>query len=307
MKIFLPVGSRFPMDRLVSLVDEYIGEHSDISCIAQIGDSQYLMKNGEAYHRLEQQQFTEYAKNSDVIISHAGVGNIALAAKLSKPVIVMARQGALQEHINDHQISTLKGLQHKEFIYAIEDRDSLKSALQWASQWILSEDKQSVAANVELVNYIKHYMRQRDHGKVLAVSSAGGHWTQLQMLQPILDNYDVTFMTTSINSDLRSNRCIVTVCDADISRKFKLLLLGMQSFFYMLKIRPDIVISTGAAPGFFAVMFAKLFKKKTIWLDSIANYEQLSISGKYVKPFSDVFLVQWPHLAHEGLYKGALI
>ena len=34
------------------------------------------------------------------------------------------------------------------------------------------------------------------------------------------------------------------------------------------------VISTGAAPGYFAMRFAKWLGRRTIWIDSIANVEQ---------------------------------
>ncbi len=305
MKIFLTVGTRFPMDRLVSIVDDFVGENSSFSCVAQIGDSQYIAKNCQTYKTLDQKKFTEYAKNADVIISHAGIGNILLAAGLNKPMIAMARQSQMNEHINDHQVSTLEGLNHKDFIYSVEHKTSLHKALEWASEWNPQENK--LTTDVELIDYIKQYLNKGSYKKVLAVSSAGGHWTQLQTLMPVLEGYDVTFLTTIINSDKCIKKDTITVCDADMTHKIKLLWLACQTFFYVLKIQPDVVISTGAAPGFFTIFFAKLFKKKTIWLDSIANYERLSVSGKYAKRFSDVFLVQWPHLESEGDYKGSLI
>lgn len=59
-------------------------------------------------------------------------------------------------------------------------------------------------------------------------------------------------------------------------------------FLIVLLHRPDIVISTGAAPGFFALLFGKLLGARTIWIDSIANAEQLSVSGQKVKLFADL-------------------
>jgi hypothetical protein len=43
-------------------------------------------------------------------------------------------------------------------------------------------------------------------------------------------------------------------------------------------------------------------RKKVVWIDSIANVERLSLSGRIVRPFADLFLVQWPELAER--YKG---
>jgi hypothetical protein len=49
--------------------------------------------------------------------------------------------------------------------------------------------------------------------------------------------------------------------------------------------------------GFFALFFAKKMKIKTIWVDSLANVEQMSLSGSKVKPYADLWLTQWEHLA----------
>jgi hypothetical protein len=57
------------------------------------------------------------------------------------------------------------------------------------------------------------------------------------------------------------------------------------------------VISTGAAPGYFAVRIGKLFGARTIWVDSVANAEELSLSGKEAGRHVDLWLTQWPHLA----------
>ena len=61
----------------------------------------------------------------------------------------------------------------------------------------------------------------------------------------------------------------------------------------------DVVLSTGAAPGYFAILFGRLVGARTIWLDSIANVEQVSMSGQMVRRHADLWLTQWPHLAHE--------
>ncbi|MEZ4248583.1 MAG: hypothetical protein R3B99_10110 [Polyangiales bacterium] len=77
----------------------------------------------------------------------------------------------------------------------------------------------------------------------------------------------------------------------------------------LLRERPDVVISTGALPGFFGIVLAKGMGAKTIWLDSIANVEELSMSGQRVKPFADLWLTQWEELAGPGgpTYAGAVL
>ena len=61
------------------------------------------------------------------------------------------------------------------------------------------------------------------------------------------------------------------------------------------------MVSTGAAPGLMALAVAKLVAgSRTVWIDSIANSERLSLSGRLARPVADAWLVQWPHLARPG-------
>jgi UDP-N-acetylglucosamine:LPS N-acetylglucosamine transferase len=62
------------------------------------------------------------------------------------------------------------------------------------------------------------------------------------------------------------------------------------------KERPDVIVSTGAAPGLIAVILGKLVGAKTIWIDSVANSERLSMSGRIAGKFADLWLTQWRHL-----------
>jgi UDP-N-acetylglucosamine:LPS N-acetylglucosamine transferase len=61
-------------------------------------------------------------------------------------------------------------------------------------------------------------------------------------------------------------------------------------------LRPDVVVSTGAAPGYFALRFGRLFGARTLWIDSIANVEEVSLSGRRIAPYVDAALTQWKHL-----------
>jgi len=44
----------------------------------------------------------------------------------------------------------------------------------------------------------------------------------------------------------------------------------------------------------------KLLRMKTIWVDSIANADELSMSGQKAGGCADLWLTQWHHLAAEG-------
>jgi UDP-N-acetylglucosamine:LPS N-acetylglucosamine transferase len=58
-----------------------------------------------------------------------------------------------------------------------------------------------------------------------------------------------------------------------------------------------VIVTTGAAPGLFGIFIGKVLGVKTIWIDSIANVEKLSLSGKIASRMADRVYTQWEHLA----------
>jgi UDP-N-acetylglucosamine:LPS N-acetylglucosamine transferase len=151
--------------------------------------------------------------------------------------------------------------------------------------------------------------RDRARRKVMAVSSGGGHWIELLRLRPAFDAVDVTFVTT--NPEYRSmvtgsNFC--AVCEATRHQKFRMLWLTLQILWILLRERPSCIITTGAAPGYFAVRLGKLLGIRTLWVDSMANAEELSLSGQLASKYADKVLTQWSHLATPSIeHHGAVI
>jgi len=77
----------------------------------------------------------------------------------------------------------------------------------------------------------------------------------------------------------------------------KIFVVLMRSIKIMMRERPDVLITTGSLPLAIACLAAKLFGAKIVWIDSIANIERFSLSGRMVIHFADLFLTQWPELA----------
>lgn len=137
--------------------------------------------------------------------------------------------------------------------------------------------------------------------RVLAVASAGGHWVQLLRLRDAYAHHEVSYISTNplLAPNVEGSR-FICVRDASMWDKFGLLVLSAQIFWAVLSFRPDVVISTGAAPGFFAILFGRMVGARTIWIDSIANSEEPSKAGKLAMRVAHVWLTQWPHLAASG-------
>lgn len=146
--------------------------------------------------------------------------------------------------------------------------------------------------------------------KVLAVASGGGHWVQLLRLRPAFEGCEVAYVTVQASYAEQVPGCrFYRVTDATRWNRWQLLRMILEMAWVMLKERPDVVLTTGAAPGVAALRLGKWMRARTIWIDSIANVEQMSMSGQRVRAFADVRLSQWPEVAKaEGCaYKGAVL
>jgi len=154
-------------------------------------------------------------------------------------------------------------------------------------------------------------MKHNRKTKVVALSSGGGHWVQLLRLRPAFADCAVTFVTVrpGYQSDVGSDARFRVIPDANRTNKIRLVFTAINVFWVLLRERPDVVISTGAAPGYFALRFGRLLGIRTIWVDSIANAQELSLSGKRAGKHADLWLTQWEHLAGKAgpFYKGNVL
>ena len=133
--------------------------------------------------------------------------------------------------------------------------------------------------------------------KILAVASGGGHWVQLRRLSPAFSDAKVFWLTTQQDYANEVTGKLFVVQDANMWNKLALAKMFLQVAWVLLRTRPDFVVTTGAAPGFAAIVFGRLLGARTVWIDSIANSEVLSISGAQAGRWAHVWLTQWKHLA----------
>ena len=135
---------------------------------------------------------------------------------------------------------------------------------------------------------------------VLVLSSGGGHWLQLCRLAAAWQTERVVTACTAPGPAmpcpvLRHHR----LRDATRWNRWGLLVLGVQVGRLMLIERPDVVVTTGAAPGLWALLWGRAMGARTVWIDSLANVQQLSSAGRLARWVATDWWTQWPHLAQD--------
>lgn len=131
--------------------------------------------------------------------------------------------------------------------------------------------------------------------KICLVGSSGGHLFHLYQLKKWWQQYDrfwVTFQKEDATSLLEKERCFW--CHYPTNRNFKNLI---RNTFLAIRIlfreKPDLIISSGAAPAIPFFYIGKLLGIKLIYIEVYDRIDLPTITGKVVYPITDQFIVQW--------------
>jgi UDP-N-acetylglucosamine:LPS N-acetylglucosamine transferase len=146
--------------------------------------------------------------------------------------------------------------------------------------------------------------------KICLACSGGGHLNELLQMKTVFGKYPHYFVTFERPNSLelaKKEKTFFVECPKRNLLKF------IKNFFQSLKIflkeKPDLVVSTGADAAVATCLIAKLFGKKIVFIESFARVKELSLSGKIIYPFADLFLVQWKQLTNKyrkAVYGGSV-
>jgi UDP-N-acetylglucosamine:LPS N-acetylglucosamine transferase len=146
--------------------------------------------------------------------------------------------------------------------------------------------------------------------RLLAVASGGGHWEQLMQLRSVLERFSLAVAVTDVKfAQSEGFAEAYAIQDSNRSTPLAALRTLRDAVRTVLRVRPDCIVTTGAMPGLFCLAVGRLIGAKTIWLDSIANSERLSVSGRLSALVAHHRLTQWEHLARGPrlTYAGSLL
>ncbi len=140
--------------------------------------------------------------------------------------------------------------------------------------------------------------------KIMFISSAGGHLSEMLQLDSLFQKYDYHIITEKTKSTLylknkyktRVDYLFYGTKDHMLVYPFKLIANCFKSLFYYFKYFPKVIITTGAHTAGPMCCIGKLFGSKIIFIESFANIETKTITGKLVYKFADMFIVQWEEM-----------
>ncbi|MGB3808118.1 MAG: glycosyltransferase [Erythrobacter sp.] len=126
--ILVTVGMQLGFDRLIAAMDA-LARDLDEEVVAQTGKGTYTPRHMEARASIAPGEFEQLVTRSKVIVSHAGIGTVLTAQRMSRPIVLMPRRANLGEHRNDHQLATVDKLAMRSGIFVAMDESELAARI----------------------------------------------------------------------------------------------------------------------------------------------------------------------------------
>lgn len=157
--------------------------------------------------------------------------------------------------------------------------------------------------------------------KLLVVLGEGGHTAELLNLVSLLGgkykyhyimtkNDNLSFQKITIPGPIhrlyRAREKNTKLIDAII----KTLIDGIKSFWLIIRVRPDAILSCGPAIAVPVSIAGKILGRKVIFVETGSRVNHMSLTGRIMYHCADLFFVQWPQLKKKlprAIYAGRLI
>ena len=147
--------------------------------------------------------------------------------------------------------------------------------------------------------------------KICLISSSGGHFEQLKMLKKLSKNHDVYVVTEKTEFKDECDYTLFAGNKIKAIYMWHLFLNVFCSLYHLFKEKPDVIISTGTMVAFPTIVWAKIFGKKVIYIETFACVHEGTKSAKFIyrHHLYDMFIYQWEYLKDEypdGVYGGGI-
>ncbi|WP_445004300.1 glycosyltransferase [Halomonas mongoliensis] len=155
MRILFAAGTQFPFPRLDQVVLGVARERPAWSLVYQAGPGASLqgfasLDNLQAQPLFGAECYQRLFGDADLVVTHAGMGNILACLEQGKPFLMLPRLARLGEHRNDHQVDTAEAITESYGIPFYEDVDALvRSILTYDAASAAMVDGETIRARRE--------------------------------------------------------------------------------------------------------------------------------------------------------------
>jgi len=140
--------------------------------------------------------------------------------------------------------------------------------------------------------------------KVLFISSTGGHLDELLRLEKLFKKYDYYIITEKDKTNEylkdkykdRISYLPYGTRSNHIKYMFIFIWIVIKTIFYYFKIRPNVIVTTGTHTAGPMCYLGKIFGSKIVFVETLANVNRKTVTGKLIYPIANLFIVQWKEM-----------
>lgn len=140
--------------------------------------------------------------------------------------------------------------------------------------------------------------------KVLFISSTGGHLNELMQLKPLFEKYDYRIITEKDKANIplkqKYGKKLFFLPYGTRAKLFtyifKYLALCFKTIYLYIRINPKVIITTGTHTAGPMCIIGKIFGSKVVYIETFANINKKTATGKLIYPIADLFIVQWKEM-----------
>jgi UDP-N-acetylglucosamine:LPS N-acetylglucosamine transferase len=147
-------------------------------------------------------------------------------------------------------------------------------------------------------------MKEISDFRLVVGASAGGHATELNILLdaalgiwPVQVSAYITTMQIAAAGFAQCGKPVYVIGECDRRKPLQTLAVMFRTLRLAIRLRPDAIVTTGSMPLALFCLWAKCLGTKVIWIDSVAQCDEMSASGKLMRRVANLCLVQWADVA----------
>jgi UDP-N-acetylglucosamine--N-acetylmuramyl-(pentapeptide) pyrophosphoryl-undecaprenol N-acetylglucosamine transferase len=128
---------RRPLERLVKSIPE------GVDVLWQVGDTDTSGLNIDSFRSLPASDLTQAMTESDIVITHAGMGSVISALTTGKRPIIVPRRKQFKEHIDDHQVAIAAELENRGLAFCVEADEIEWDQVVTAASWRVEQNREA--------------------------------------------------------------------------------------------------------------------------------------------------------------------